>query len=869
MTSLLGRFGVRLLVALAALLCVPGLVGAAFAQAGAEVVAIEFEGNRRYNDETLRLSLRTKQGQKLDEALLNEDINTLYGFFDTVEVQKTPVAEGVRIKFIVSENEPVTDVVIRGAEGVSEADVRAVTETARGRPLAQFRLDNDVRKVQRLYRLKGYHFAEVTTQVTEFGEGRRVTFVVLEGPHVQVERITFQGNASLVRDKLLDNMVTQESGFLGLRGADFVEETLRQDLLLLQNFHRREGFLDAQVELADLSFSDDREEAFITIAVQEGPAYTVGNVTITGAERFPGGEAALREYVRVTPGRRARAEEIQRTADAIERAYHDEGYFSVVVVPDQKLAPPSTVADIVFRIDESAKVRVRNLRIVGNEITQDKVIRREISVYPGEVLNQNEIDKSANRLRSLGYFNQVSAEVLQPSEGEDPDLRDVQFEVDDTAKTGQVQVAVGASSDLGLIGRFTVTKRNFDWKDWPRRFGDVFAGRAFTGAGQTFVLELAPGSEFSSYRLAFTEPWLFDRPVSFGWNLFFSKFTRFDYDVDRKGLEVTLGRRWTFEGRKKDTVLGLQGTTRLENVDLSDVQRDSAPTAFLAEGDNSLIAERLSLRLDRLDNTLNPTEGWFAQLSTEFGFAGDIRLWKNQLEAKHFWVVHRTEDEREHVLSLGGQIGIVDAQSGSVDAEKSLFDEEFVPIYERFVAGGGSSVRGFSFGGAGPHGEGDPLVRRRPGENSARRDYRMGQTAKSILENDGDPMWGDVLFLASAEYAFPLYEDVLRGVFFVDSGMVRDSFDSSHGMDEDQFDKLDRRLGRSTAPRRNRILANQLAFDEGDSFFSDLRVAVGFGLRVKIPIFGQTPIALDFGFPIRKQSGDDTQVLSFSIARDF
>ena len=863
-----GRIPLRRLAALVALLAfVVAFSAAAFAQAGLRVAGIKFEGNRSLDAELLRQSLRTKVGAILDESLLNEDVKTLYDLFATVDVKREQDGDQITITFVVTENAFASEVRLVGVEELSESDVRAVMDTTRGRPVADFRLENDERRIERLYKLKGYHFVQVTHDVKETEGGRVVTFTVLEGPHVTVDTITFKGNDHIPNGKLLENMATQESGFLGLRSADYVEDTLVKDRAMLLNVYRSEGYLDASVQIEERRFSEDKTEVYLTIGVREGPAFTVGEVKITGAVSFPGGEEALRALMRVEPGRRYRSEDMRRSIDAIQTAYHEEGFFSVDVDPTER--PAAGVVNLTFAINEQSKVRVRNLSILGNTVTQDKVLRREITVYPGEVLNKNEIDKSKRRLQQLGYFTRVNAEVMKLAEGDDPSERDVKFDVDDDAKTGQVRFAVGASSDLGLLASFSITKRNFDWRDWPEHFSDVFTGRAFTGAGQTFQLELSPGTEFSSYRLAFTEPWMFDRPISFGWDLFLTKFTRFDYDVDRAGLDLTFGRRFTFAGKKLDTVLGVSGTTRIESVEISNLHEDSSPTAWLAEGRNSLISERFAFRVDRVDNTLNPTEGWFAQYTPEVGFAGDIRLVKNELELRRFFVLGKTEDERLHTLQIGGRAGYVLPLGSSVEADPSLFETEFVPTYERFFAGGTMDyqVRGFAFGGAGPHGQGNPFLAREPGESDAQRDVRLGRTAQSILDNHGDPLGGDIALAATAQYGFPLYEDILGGVLFLDAGMMRDSMGSAHGMQRSDFDKI--RSDLLAGGPQQRQLGRQLTFDDGGSFWDDIRMSVGFGFRIKIPIFGSTPIALDFGFPIRERHGDDTQVLSFSIARDF
>lgn len=833
------------------------------------VVEIRIEGNRRTTEDSVRLWLRTKVGQPLDRALLPEDINSLLQYFQSADVKEEAVPGGVRLVFTVVETEPVAELVVRGTDGLSETEVREVMETSSGKPIADFRLANDRRKVERLYRSKGWHFVQVAPRIEDLPDGKRVIFEVLEGPRVEIEKITFEGAAAFPKDKLLDHALMRETSLLGLAPGYFVEESVRQDLLSLRNFYRASGYLDAKVELADRVFSDDRRKATLTIRVTEGPAYTIGDITLDGVRNYPGGNEALLALIGVKPGDRKDEDEVLRSADAISRAYRDQGYFAVLVRPEDRLRAEGAVVDVVFRVEEQSRVRVRRLEPAGNVVTQDKVIRREMGIAPGDVLDPAVIEKGLKKLRGLGYFERVSARVEQPAEGEDPDERDVFIDVDDTATTGSVGFGVAVSSDTGLSAQIRLTKRNFDWKDWPDSFGDIFRGRAFTGAGQSFQLELAPGSEESRYRLAFTEPWLFDKPLSFGWDLFLTqtRLGNFEYDSAARGIDFFLGRRWTFEGRRRDTVFGIQGRTRIEAHEVDDVRRESSPTAFLSEGDNSLVSEELTLRLSSLDSEGNANEGWYAQVSGEMGFAGDVRLRRTALEAKRLFVLWRNDDERPHVLTLGARIASSSPLGASVTADPNLFDEEFVPVYESYYAGGGQSLRGFSYGGAGPHGEGNPFLARRPGESASRRLTRLGNVARSVLENDGDPMGGRVQFLTSAEYGFPIYTDLLRGVVFCDAGMVRHSFSSSHGLDEGAVSAI--RSGLAGGTPAQQALARSLQFDDGDSFFSDARVAIGVGLRLRLPIFGPVPLALDFGFPIREQDGDDTQVVSFSIRRDF
>lgn len=864
-------------LALASLAAAPLAAGVAYAQDRAPereqsapvVTAVEFRGNVRTTEAALQQLIGTKAGQRLDRALLAADQNELLKTFLTVDVREQREPGGVRLVITVSEGVPATTVDVVGTDEVPADDVRrAVRETRPGRLPTENALATDAIAIQSLYRSKGFHFVQVVPRTeTAEGGGSRVVFEVLEGPKVDVRSIEFTGNASFTKDKLLENVAMRETRLLGLIPGDYVADSVTQDLLAIRNTYRAEGWLDAEVGPAEVEFSADRSRADIRVPVREGERYTVGSVRIEGAESFPGGVDELSKLLAIASGDGKRDTLVRRSMESIERAYRDEGFYAVVVTPEEKLRPDAPVADLTFRVVESSKVRVRSVEILGNTVTQDKVIRREISVAPGDVLNQNGLDKSVRKLRGLGYFERVSARIEQPADGDDPNLRDVKIAVDDTAPTGSVRFGVGVSSDTGLSATLDLTKRNFDWKDLPNRFGDVFAGRAFTGAGQTFQLELSPGNDYSRYRIAFTEPWMFDKPISFGWDLFMTQFRRFEYDQDARGLDFFLGRRWTFDGRERDTVFGVQARTRIEAFDVDNLDERSSPTAFLAEGSNSLISEEFTFRLSRLDSDGSPTAGWYAQAGTEFGFAGDVRLWKNSVEAKRYWTLGRNDDERPHVLSLGARLSVAAPMGGTDEADASLFDEKYVPIYESYFAGGSTTVRGFAYGGAGPHGEGDPMLVRRAGESQSEYARRVARTAKSVLENDGDPLGGRVQFLTSAEYGFPVYADVLRGVLFADAGMVRHSFASTHGLEEDDV-AYARGLLTGNGPAAT-SLRRSLAFDEGDGFFSDVRISVGFGLRIKVPALGPVPLALDIGIPLRKQDGDDTQVVSFSISRQF
>ncbi len=247
---------------------------------------------------------------------------------------------------------------------------------------------------------------------------------------------------------------------------------------------------------------------------------------------------------------------------------------------------------------------------------------------------------------------------------------------------------------------------------------------------------------------------------------------------------------------------------RIENLAF-----DAAPTAFLSEGLNRNNKLGLDLGWTAVDVPISPGNGWEADLAYTFGgsfLGGNTNF--NKLEARltNYTTLYTTRAGQRHILEITARAGYA-AEFG---------DSDLVPIFERFFAGGLSTVRGFAFGEVGPRASGNP-------ETAA------GQALirESLFYGDGEPMGGQAMVLLKAEYGFPVYEQFVRGVTFVDSGNVTERW----------------------SPR----------------LIDTYRIAVGFGFRVRVPFFGPTPIALDFAWPVRKENGDRQQVFSFTFDQPF
>lgn len=315
----------------------------------------------------------------------------------------------------------------------------------------------------------------------------------------------------------------------------------------------------------------------------------------------------------------------------------------------------------------------------------------------------------------------VDENGFSPPTLEEPDgYVDIDSIVQET-QTGRFMFGVGVNSNAGLVGSIVVDEQNFDWRRWPRNGWEDFRnGTAFRGAGQRFRLEAAPGTQVQRYLVNFQEPFLFDTPVSLGLNGFY--FTRgyVAWLEQRLGGGATLGYQFTPD------LVGTVGFTG-QSVEVSNPRQPTPPALAEALGTTSIYTFSAQLAHDTRDNTFMSTEGH--QISLKFDQTiGDFVFPRVVLEGRQFFPIRQRPDgSGRHVFSLVGQVGVTGDDT---------------PIYERFYAGGFSTIRGFRFRGVGP--------------------YDMGVN-----------VGGDFVMLASMEYMFPITaDDMIRGVAFCDTGTI-------------------------------------------------------------------------------------------------
>lgn len=780
---------------------------------GKSIREIRFVGARVSSESYLREQIRMKVGDLFSAQAYYDDVKRLY---ETGRVTgdigggPEPAPGGVRVVFQVEELLPVQEVVYEGLSTFNERELRESPQGMRILPpiekdgflrtttYQEYRARADEKTIVEMLREKGRFFAECESEALPVEGGVKVIFHVREGPTVRVKEIIFVGNDHIEGDELRKFMKTQTTVLYFIRSGYFSREDLDEDMGRLQTYYRGEGYLDARAFVDDLRFNPERDRVVVQIRVVEGDRYKIRRVSIRGTTLFTPETIAL--SLESKPGAPFNGRAIEKDMNTTQKLYMDRGYILTRVHFQQVIAGEERAVDLVFTVEEGVKVTIEKIRLEGNVKTRDDVIRRDLTVFPGEPFSAEQMDESKGRLGRRGYYKDLRVS-FEP--GTAPDKRDLVVRVEE-AETGQIMFGGGISTSTGVFGRIVYIQRNFDITDVPTSIDDIADGKFFVGGGQTFIIQLEPGAERSRYSVSFREPYLLPDVIPFPLQLrvnlaYYDSAIRRSYEEQRLEAQVGLGYRLT-----RDSLIEV--AYRITQTTIFHITTDAPAEVIEVAGPNLVSAMSLSYRIDKnlIDSNYVAYGGWGADAEVEVAggpFGGDFDFVRVEGNANWQTTLFKWPRESKHVLGFRGNIGWMSEYGRSAD----------VPIFERFYAGGVHSVRGFKFQSVGPIA-------------------------------DGEPIGGKFRMVGGVEYSFPIVPgfdetyapqwrgDFLRGVLFCDVGDVE--------QDVEHFT------------------------------LKDFRVAVGFGVRIKIPIF-PAPVALDFGFPVRKISGDSPEVFSFSIGSGF
>ena len=704
--------------------------------------------------------------------------------------------------YSVKEKPYVREVRIQGASQVGREKIEGALGVTPRTVLDRSKVAEGVEKVRKLYGEQGYGNAQVDYAISVEANNQAVLLLdVIEGNRLLIKKIRFEGNRTFGESELKGLMATKEEW--------------------LFSFITNRGVLDRDVLTNDVAILGNhyvdhgyidhkidepvvlrgRDGLELVIRVDEGSQYRIGKVEI-GGDLILDGEQMLKQ-VKITEGQIFRGSRLRNDISTLTEIYSNKGFAFAQIEPVTNVNPKEKKVDVALVIAKGPPVYFNRVLVAGNTKTRDKVVRRELLSSEQELYSSSKITQSRNALQRTGYFEDVQ---LTTKKTDQPDTVDLLVDVKE-GPTGTFTVGAGYSSGDGVIFNASIAEKNL------------------FGRGQGIHGSFAIGSSRQDFIVGFTEPYFNDTRMALGVDAFNTEREFNDFDERKLGFGINTSYPLKdvsvpFLGRlNKQPSLGSDQLASNPTPTIWDYMRGGmgyeltretiknidagAPSSIQDEKGTSLTsAMSPSLSYDSRDHFFNPTVGTKSAFSVKFaGLGGDNRFIKSDLSGRWYYPLLKDPN-------WGG--AYVLSLGGSLGygvglAERSNGKKD-LPLFERYFLGGINSVRGFAERSLGPR---EPANCDDDGNNCT----------------DTEVVGGDRAMVLSAELLFPIMEQLgLRGVAFFDMGN---------------------------------------SFSESDKFsISGLRKSVGFGARWMSP-FG--PLRVELGFPLNKESDDETSVIGFTI----
>ncbi len=665
------------------------------------ILEISIDGNLRIEAEAIKRVVKTQPGDIYNPKNLSDDLKAIFamGYFDDIQILSEPRPDGVMVTFKIKEKPTLRAVRFSGIRwAFEEEEVAEVITAKRGSILNINVIQNDIDRITELYKEENYHNVNVDYKIYERKDNQAdIEYIIEEGEKFQIERIMFEGNEAFSDKELKRQMATAEENILSwfTSAGDLDENKLEQDVARLTSFYKNNGYMQARVGEPEVNFVG--QEIEITIEINEGPRFRVGEVSLTGDLILE--QAELIESLKIRQEEFYNREILRGDVLNLTDLYSNQGFAYADVAPQVKQDSEKRVVDIVFDIKKGQQVYFEKIIISGNTKTRDKVIRRQLRVYEQEQFSSTRLKRSIRNLYRLDYFEQVNVDT---SKGSADDKMVLKIDVVEKS-TGAFSFGAGYGNADKLYGTISISERNL------------------FGRGQKLELKGTMGSKTQDIDLTFTEPYVWDIPLSGTLKFYNWKYDFEEYDKDSFGFGLSFSYPiFNYTRARLGYVYDI--------ADISNISSDAPGSIKELNGKNTKSSIKSSLSYDSRDSTFVPSEGSNHGFSFEFaGLGGDIGFMKYIGETTYYLPL------------FWGLVLAPHAEAGYVNKTRT----KKLPDYEKFYLGGIGSLRGFKR---------DDLAPR---------------------DNDNNSIGGDKYVQFNLDLTFPLLKDqgVFGGLFF-DTGRV-------------------------------------------------------------------------------------------------
>lgn len=697
-----------------------GAGGRAFAQN--DVISdINVTGNRRIPAETIKARIFTKPGDIYDTTALERDFNSLWntGYFEDIKFLREQAPKGWRIIVQVKEKPTIREINYIGTSSVSQSDILdrfkqekvGLTQESQYDPTRIKKAENAIKQ---LLSEHGRQFATIRTEVRQIPPAAvGITFVVKEGPKVKVGKIIFQGNQNIKSRVLRSSMKNLKP--IGIPHSIFLENLfaktydatkLEEDTERVRAEYQNRGYFKANVADAKTNIHDTGHTGFhipliqsgpgkavdITMPIEEGDKYRLGKITFKNNKAISN-TAALRSMFPLKDGDVFSREKIAKGLENLRKAYGEYGYINYTGVPGTTFDDEKKLANLEIDIDEGKQFYVRRIEFQGNTTTRDKVIRRELALEEGGIYNSRLWELSLLRLNQLSYFDQ-----LKP---DDPNVTEKRLDEKNAYVDLTLHVHEKGKNSIGLNGGVSGLEGAF--------IGLNYSTNNFLGRGETLQVQISLGNLARSILFGYTQPYLLDRPLQFGFTVFGNKISYNqarqlsifsgqnlnlpsavlqnlqNYSQSSAGFTTSLSYPLKRSFKRVGITYSFDRTTLLPLSTASKTLFDfiafrgiSGPNAV-----NGIITSKIfpNFSFNTLDSGISPHHGHQLTLGAEIaGLGGTVRSIRPIVQYKRFIPVQN----RRNAIGFSVNGSYISGFGGLV-----------APPFQRFYMGGENDVRGF------------------------------------------------------------------------------------------------------------------------------------------------------------------------------
>ncbi len=625
-----------------------------------KILEVRIKGNNRIEEDAIRRVLKLKTGDVLTPKDISDEIKAVYkmGYFDDIRVEAQTVPQGKIITFIITEKPTVRGILVEGNSWVyDDEEIKEEITLRKGSILNINTIQNDMRRIEELYKEKNYHNVKVSFEVYPKDNNQAdIEYIIEEGDKFHIKKIEFVGNEAFSSSKLKGLMSSSEKGLLSFitSSGDLNQEQLVQDVARLSAFYQNQGYVQARVGEPDVIFEEDG--ILISIRLVEGPRFKVGKVSMAGDLILA--EEQLLQKLKISEEEYYNRDTLRLDVIELTDIYSDEGYAYADIAPRIDEDPEQLIVNITFDINKGKQVYFEDITIGGNTKTRDKVIRRQLQVYEQELYSGRRLKRSVRNLYRLDFFEDVKVNTVRGSADDKMRLR-----IDVTEKrTGSFSFGAGYGNVENLFLTASIGERNL------------------FGRGQTLALKGQLGTKTTRFTLSFTEPWFMDIPLSAGGDIYNWAYSFDTYDKDSIGAKARLG--YPLIDYTRGTLTYTYDIADIHNVD------DNASSLIKRDqGENVKSSITARVRYDSRDNLFHPTGGSMHNISYEFaGLGGNVGF--NKVIGETGW----------YFPLVWKTIGVLHGKGGYV---KEL-EGSSLPDYEKFYMTGIDALRGFERGDLSP-----------------------------------------------------------------------------------------------------------------------------------------------------------------------